>query len=89
MEWPGGDTSGGITIRPCLCVRVLTRLKRWGWVSMNNLSLWGGRVSTGDMQGAWWGHLEKTVGKSDRRGPTSFPSRETADKHYYKAIAEG
>lgn len=41
-----------------------------------------------DMQGAWWGHLEKTVGKSDRRGPTSFPSRKTVDKHRYKAIAE-
>ena len=42
-----------------------------------------------DMPGAWWSHLEKMVGKSDRRGPTSFPSRETADTHRYKAIAEG
>ncbi len=80
------DTSGGITIRPCMCVRVLTRLKRWGCV--NNLSLWGGRVSTEDMPGAWWGHLEKTGGKSDRRGPTSFSSRKTADKQRYKATAE-
>ena len=75
-------------MRPCMGVRVLTRLKRWGWVFMNNLSLWGGRLSMEDMQGAWWGHLEKMVRKSDRRGPTSFPSRQTVDKHRYKAIAE-
>jgi hypothetical protein len=30
MKWPGGDTSGGITIRPGMGARVLTRLKRWG-----------------------------------------------------------
>ena len=22
-------------MRPCMCVRVLTRLKRWGWVSVD------------------------------------------------------
>jgi hypothetical protein len=32
-KWPGRDTSGGITIRPCVCARVLTRLKRSGWLS--------------------------------------------------------
>ena len=86
MEWPGGDTAGGITIRPGMCVRVLTRLKRWGCV--HNLSLWGGRVSTEDMPGAWWGRLEKRVRKSDRRGPTSFRHRERTDKPHYKAMTE-
>jgi len=88
MEWPGDDTAGGITIRPCMCARVLTRLKRWGWVFRNNLSLWGGRLSIEDMPGAWWGHLEQRVRKPDRRGPTSFSSRKTGDKQRYKAIAE-
>jgi hypothetical protein len=86
MEWPGDDTSGGITIRPGVCVRIRTRLKRWGWET--NLSLWGGRVSTEDIPGAWWGRLEKTVRKPDRRGPTSFCCRETTDKPYYKALSE-
>ena len=78
MEWPGGDTSGGITIRPCMCARIRTRLKRRGWGT--NLSLWGGRVSTEDIPGAWWGRLEKTVRKPDRRG--------TSDKPHYKALTE-
>jgi hypothetical protein len=42
-------------MRPCVCARVLTRLKRWGV----NLCPWEGRLSTGDTEGAWWGHLEK------------------------------
>jgi hypothetical protein len=88
MEWPGGDTSGGITIRPYMGVRVLTRLKRWGWVLMNNLSLWDGRVSTEDMSGAWWGRLEKRVRKSDRRDPTSLRHRERTDTPHYKAMTE-
>ena len=75
-------------MRPCMGVRVLTRLKRWGWVVVNNLALWGGRLSMEDMQGAWWGHLEKTEGKPDRRGPTAFPSRQTVEKHRSQAIAE-
>jgi hypothetical protein len=37
MEWPGDDTSGGITIRPGMGVRVLTRLKRWGGVFADQL----------------------------------------------------
>ena len=34
-KWPGRDTPGGTTIRPCMCARVLTRLKRWGWVAVD------------------------------------------------------
>jgi hypothetical protein len=30
MQWPGGETSGGMTMRPGMGARVLTRLKRWG-----------------------------------------------------------
>jgi hypothetical protein len=32
-KWPSRDTPGGLTIRPCMCARILTRLKRSGWVS--------------------------------------------------------
>ena len=86
MEWPGDATAGGLTIRPCLCARIRTRLKRRGWET--TLSLWGGRVSTEDRPGAWWGRLEKRVRKLDRRGPTSFRRRETTDKPHYKALTE-
>ena len=73
-------------MRPCVCVRIRTRLQRWGWET--NLSLWGGRVSTEDIPGAWWGRLEKRGRTPDRRGPTSFRRRETTDKPHYKALTE-
>ena len=73
-------------MRPCMCVKIRTRLKRWGWETA--LALWGGRVSTEDMPGAGWGRLEKMGRKLDRRGPTSFRHRERTDTPHYKALTE-
>jgi hypothetical protein len=74
-------------MRPGRCARVLTRLKRRGRCS--DRCPWGGRLSTEDMQGAWWGHRKNRGGEPDRRGPTAFLGRKPGDTHRDKATAAG
>ena len=46
-------------MRPCMGVRVLTRLKRWGSVSVNQPLSVGWTIIHGGHAGAWWGRREK------------------------------
>jgi hypothetical protein len=63
MEWPGGDTSGGTTMRPGMGVRVLTRLKRWGWVFADQLLSVGWTTLHGGQAGCVVGSPEENGGK--------------------------
>ncbi len=73
-KWPGRDTPGGVTLRPLVCARVLTRLKRRGWMvqplPVGWTTIHGGHV--GVLGGfAWRKRCENLTDEVPRRSPVA------------------